>query len=84
MKCPHCRTRQLTNLPIIIALATIGIVLLPITWITFPVAWSFGLPNGFIEGFVLGIAWGIVLVGPILLLIALGGYGKRREALNKA
>lgn len=83
IECPHCGSRQLTSKMMISLLAVLGIMGLPFSYVVFPVALDFGVPSG-IEGIAVGIAWGIVLIGPLLLLISVGAYNQRREAVQEA
>jgi hypothetical protein len=50
--------------------------MLPISYVSIPVAIDAGL------GIAAGVFWAIVLIGPVFILIALGGYIKRREAIQ--
>jgi len=78
--CPHCGARQATARSAIATTAVAGILLLPVTYVFIPAALSYGVPSGFTEGVAAGLAWGLALLGPFALLVALGGYQQRREA----
>jgi len=78
--CPHCGARQATARSTIAVTASIGLFLLPVTYVFVPAALSYGVPSGFAEGVAAGFAWGFALLGPFALLVALGGYQQRREA----
>ena len=78
--CPHCGARQATARSTIAVTAVAGILLLPVTYVFIPAALSYGVPTGLAEGIAAGLAWGIALLGPLALLVALGGYQQRREA----
>lgn len=83
-KCPHCRSRQLTNRTMIAITIVIGIVGLPFSYVALPVAFDQGIPSGFLEGIGTGLVWAIVLMGPLLILIGIGAYAQRRNAIKEA
>lgn len=83
-KCPHCNSAQLTSRRVITLTTIIGLLGLPFTYIALPIALSYGLPTGIAEGVGVGIVWGVAIVGPLFLFVALGGYVNRRGAVQNA
>lgn len=83
-KCPHCRSRQLTTRGKIAVVTLLGIICLPLTYVGLQVAWAQGVPSGFAEGIGLGIVLAIALIGPLFILLGIGGYAQRREAIREA
>ena len=82
-KCPHCGSTQLTSRFAIVAAAITGFAGLPFTYVLFPIALDMGIPSGF-EAIAVGIAWAIILIGPLMLIVAIGAYQQRKEAIKQA
>jgi len=83
-KCPHCQSQQLMTRGIIAMNIALGLAGLPFTYAILPIAWDRGIPNGFIEGIGTGLTWLFVVLGPLFLLVGLGAYIQRRNAIQEA
>lgn len=66
----------------IAAFAILGVLLLPVTYFGVPAALSQPIPITIGGKIGYGIAWAIVLLGPLFLLMAVGSYVQRREAIT--
>lgn len=83
-KCPHCRSTQWTSRSAIAITTILGLIGLPFTYTGTSVAIERGIPNGAAEGIVTGLPLGIAVIGPLFLLVALGAYIQRKEAIDEA